>query len=344
MPRYTAVRDPEPRGAACIGVLLCNLGTPAAPTLAAVRRYLAEFLADPRLVELPRWLWLPILHGVILNTRPRRSAHAYARIWTAAGSPLLVNSQRLCHAVAERLETQLPGRVRVVLGMRYGAPSIAQALGELRAANAGRNLVLPLYPQYSATSSASVFDAVTAELSRWRRVPELRWIADYHEDDGYLAALAASVREFWRAHGRGERLVMSFHGIPLDYARAGDPYFDQCQATARALAERLQLGTHEWMITFQSRFGPRQWLQPYTDASLQTLAREGVRHVDLLCPGFAADCLETLEEIAMQNAERFVAAGGEALRYIPALNDRPDHAAALADLALRHLRGWPEAA
>ena len=323
-----------------IGILLCNLGTPEAPTAGAVRTYLAEFLADPRVVELPRVLWMPILHGIILNVRPRRSAHAYAKIWTEAGSPLLVNARAQQAALAEALEASAPGHYKVALGMRYGQPSIASALRELAAANVRKVLVLPLYPQYSAPSTASVIDAVTAELHRWRWVPALRTVMDYHAEDAYIEALANSVRDYRATHGSGERLLISFHGIPRRYFLAGDPYFCQCQATARLLAERLGLSKDQWLITFQSRFGRDKWLEPYTDITLQQLAREGAGTIDVLCPGFAADCLETLEEIAVQNSELFEAAGGKDLRYIPALNVRPDHIAFLQGLVAQHTVGW----
>ena len=326
-----------------IGVLLANLGTPEAPTTAAVRRYLAEFLADPRVVDLPRWLWMPILHGIILNVRPRRSAHAYEKIWTPEGSPLLLHSRAQAGALTEALEARAPGRFRVALGMRYGTPSIASALHELAAQNVRRLLVLPLYPQYSAPSTASVFDAVNAELAHWRWVPEMRTVADYHANEAYVEALASSVSEYRQQHGQGEVLLISFHGIPERYFLSGDPYFCQCQATAQRLVARLGLATHEYRVTFQSRFGREKWLEPYTDITLQELARSGVRRVDVVCPGFAADCLETLEEIAVQNAELFEGAGGSALHYIPALNTRADHVAMMADLVALHTGGWASA-
>ena len=325
-----------------LGVLACNLGTPEAPTTGAVRRFLAEFLADPRVVELPRWLWLPVLHGVILNLRPRRSAHAYQKIWTPAGSPLLLHAEAQRDGLATRLSAQVPGGCVVALGMRYGTPSIASALRELAAANVRRVLVLPLYPQYSAPSTASVLDAVYRELQQWRWVPELRTVNEYHAEPAYIAALAASVREHWAGHGRGERLLMSFHGIPRSYFLAGDPYYCQCQATGRLLAEALGLAGDEWSLSFQSRFGRQPWLQPYTDHTLEGLARDGVRTVDVVCPGFAVDCLETLEEIAVQNRAGFIALGGAALRYIPALNARDDHLDMLSALVQRHSQGWPE--
>ena len=341
MARYRGTAEFKHGAAAPIGILLCNLGTPEAPTASAVRTYLAEFLADPRIVELPRVLWMPILHCIILNVRPRRSAHAYAQIWTAEGSPLMTNSRAQHAAVSEALEAAAPGHYKVALGMRYGQPSIASALRELAAANVRRVLVLPLYPQYSAPSTASVIDAVTAELRDWRWVPELRTVMDYHADEDYIEALASSVREYRANHGSGERLMISFHGIPRRYFLAGDPYFCQCQATARLLAERLGLRKDEWLVTFQSRFGREKWLEPYTDITLAQMARDGLRKVDVVCPGFAADCLETLEEIAVQNREGFEAAGGHELRYIPALNRRPDHIQLMLKLIQQHTAGWP---
>ncbi len=339
---YTGIGDFEHGVTPSLGVLVCNLGTPEAPTTGAVRRYLAEFLADPRVVERPRWLWLPLLHGIILNLRPRRSAHAYRQIWTDAGSPLMLHSTAQRDGLATRLAARVPGGCVVALGMRYGQPSIVSALRELAQAKARRLLVLPLYPQYSASSTASVLDAVYRELQRWRRMPELRTINDYHAEPDYVAALAASVREHWATQGRGECLLMSFHGLPRAYALAGDPYHDQCRTTGKLLAEALGLAPEEWRLSFQSRFGPEAWLEPYTDRTLAALARDGVRTVDVLCPGFAADCLETLEEIAMQNSARFVGLGGSALRYIPALNARGDHLDMLAGLILRHAEGWLE--
>ncbi len=338
---YTGTSDFGDGAAPALGVLVCNLGTPEAPTTGAVRRYLAEFLSDPRVVERPRWLWLPLLHGIILNLRPRRSAHAYRQIWTDAGSPLMLHSAAQRDGLATRLAARVPGGCIVALGMRYGQPSIASALRDLAQARARRMLVLPLYPQYSASSTASALDAVYRELQHWRRMPELRTINDYHAEPGYIATLAASVREHWATQGRGERLLMSFHGLPRAYVLAGDPYHDQCRTTGRLLAEALGLAPEEWRLSFQSRFGPQAWLEPYTDRTLAAFARDGVRTVDVLCPGFAADCLETLEEIAMQNGARFVGLGGSALRYIPALNARGDHLDMLAALILRHAETWP---
>ncbi len=319
------------------GLLLVNLGSPDAPTPAALRRYLAEFLADPRVVEQPRWLWLPLLHGVILRVRPARSAAAYREIWTEEGSPLIAISRRQEAALREALAD---AGVEVALAMRYGAPSVRDGLRALRQAGCERMLVLPLYPQYSATTTASVFDAVADELKQWRRVPALRFVDGYHAHPAYIAALAARIRAHRERHGRGERLLISFHGIPERYAKAGDPYPEQCAATARLLREALGLDEHEAPMSFQSRFGREPWLSPYTDETLQRLAGEGVRSVDVVCPGFAADCLETLEEIAMQNRDVFLAAGGEAFRYIPALNDDPAHVRALAGIAREQMADW----
>ena len=327
-----------------VGVLLCNLGTPDAPTTPAVRRYLAEFLADPRLIELPRWLWLPILHGIILNTRPRRSAHAYRKIWLREGSPLLVWSKAQHAALESQLAAVYADRVRVALAMRYGQPSIANALEGLRAAGVKRVLVLPLYPQYSGPATGSVFDAVTNVLQRWRWVPDLQFITSYHTEPAYIAALAASITEHWQQAGRGEKLFFSFHGLPHHYFMQGDPYFCQCHATARLVATALGLADTAWQVVFQSRFGRARWLEPYADLTLQMAAQSGLRNVDVVCPGFAADCLETLEEMALQNRELFLKAGGEALRYIPALNARPEHITALSGLLQRHLASWPECA
>jgi ferrochelatase len=326
-----------------LGVLLVNLGTPSAPTKAAVRRYLKEFLWDPRVVEVPRPIWWLILNGVILNLRPRRSAHAYQTVWTEAGSPLLVNSRAQQGALQVALDERLPGPVSVALGMRYGEPSIASGLAELRDRGARRLLVLPLYPQYSATTTASVFDAVTTELQRWRWLPELRLVNHYHDEPDYIAALADSVRRFQRQHGEPDRLLMSFHGVPKRYLLAGDPYHCECQKTGRLLAHALGLVPEEWALSFQSRVGREEWLRPSTDETLAQWGRQGVRKVQVLCPGFSADCLETLEEIAMQNRETFLKAGGAEYDYIPCLNDGEVHINMLAGLVEQHCQGWPEA-
>jgi ferrochelatase len=318
------------------GVLLVNLGTPDAPDRASVRRYLKEFLWDPRVVEMARPLWWLVLNGIILNTRPARSAKAYRKVWTSEGSPLLSISHRQRDALSELLGSKVP----VALGMRYGKPSIRTALQELRDANVRRVLVFPLYPQYSATTTASIFDAVSEELRGWRWLPELRFINHYHDEPSYIAALADSVRRHRSEFGDADRLLLSFHGIPEEYFHKGDPYFCECQKTSRLLAEALDLDAGQWQISFQSRLGPKQWLQPYTDHTLAALPGEGVRSVQVVCPGFSADCLETLEEVSMEDREVFLHAGGERYEYIPCLNDDAGHIAMLAGLVERHTQGW----
>lgn len=325
-------------------VLLVNLGTPTAPTAAALRPYLAEFLGDARVIDYPRWLWWLILHGVILRIRPARSAHAYKKIWTPQGSPLRVGSEALRDRLQAALDQQHAGKLRVALAMRYGEPSVANVIGQLQRDGVRRLLVLPLYPQYSATSTGSVIDAVADAMKQLRWPPELRMVNDYHDDAAHIEALAQSIERWWSMHGRGDKLLLSFHGIPERYARLGDPYAAQCRATAERLRARLRLGDDQMTVSFQSRVGREQWLQPYTDATVRELGAAGVRKLDVACPGFAVDCLETLEEIAMQNRDFFVAAGGETLRYIPALNDSDEQVGSLAALIGRHVQGWPEAA
>jgi ferrochelatase len=324
-----------------MGVLLVNLGTPDAPTVPAVRRYLAEFLSDPRIIEGPalvRWL---LLHGIILRIRPRLSAHAYAQIWTPAGSPLLVHSTALATGLRAALATATADRSELELAMTYGQPSITHALGRLRARGVRRLLVLPLYPQYSATTTGAIFDRVTDELSRWRWLPELRFATHYHDEAAYLEAVADSITRRWQTHGR-KHLLFSFHSIPQRYFAAGDPYHCHCHATARGVAERLHLDVNDWTVSFQSRFGREPWLQPYTDATLVRQAREGVRAVSVVCPGFATDCLETLEEIALRDRDAFLAAGGVDFDYVPCLNDDPAHVSLLTKVASRLGSGWPE--
>lgn len=398
--KFTAQENFDHAARARTGVLLANLGTPDSCRAADVRRYLKEFLWDRRVVEMPRPLWWPLLNGVILNTRPRRTARAYRKIWGDDGSPLLAISRRQQRKLQAALAAEgdgdfdadsgattddgdfdadtvadtgdgdsaagkfdtvadtgdgdvanpntgetaaadaAPPPPLVELGMRYGNPSIAAALGKLRAAGMRRLLVLPLYPQYCAATTASTFDAVSAELSRWRWLPALRFVAHYHDHPAYIGALAASVRDYRRAHGRGEMLLMSFHGIPQAYFDAGDPYHCECLKTARLLAEALGLGDAEWRVSFQSRLGRARWLQPYTDRALADLARAGVRDVQVICPGFSADCLETLEEMALANRDLFLRAGGRRYACIPCLNDGARHIRALASIARENLRGW----
>ena len=314
------------------GILITNLGTPDAPTPSALRKYLAQFLSDPRVIETPRLLWWPVLHGIILRLRPRRSARAYREVWTDAGSPLLDISQRQCEAIRSALGEVTDEPYRVELGMRYGNPSIRSALEKLRSYNINKLLVLPLYPQYSAATTASTFDAVADVLKTWRRIPELRMIRSYHDDPGYITALAESIRSYSAQHGKPDKLLFSFHGLPKTYVLAGDPYQDECIASARLVARQLDLPDDTWAVSFQSRFGPRKWLQPYTDKLLRKWGKSGVGHVQVICPGFAADCLETLEEIQIQNRDFFLSAGGKKFSYIPALNDYPRHIAALCDI------------
>lgn len=321
-------------------VLLCNLGTPDAPTKAALRRYLAEFLSDPRVVEIPHLAWKPILHGVILRVRPAESAAKYASIWMPEGSPLRVWTEKQ----AKLLEGYLGERhhfVQVRPAMRYGTPAIARVLDELKTAGANRVLVLPLYPQYAGPTTASVVDAVGAWAARTRALPELRFVNHFHDDPGYIAALETRVRQHWMRDGRGDVVVLSFHGVPERTLRLGDPYHCECQKTARLLAQRLELQTHQMRVTFQSRFGKAKWLEPYTESTLRTLAADGVRRVDVMCPGFTGDCLETLQEIAQQAREVFLRAGGQEFHYIAALNDLHEWIAALAAITMRHLQGWP---
>lgn len=322
-----------------VGVLLVNLGTPDAPTPAALRRYLGQFLSDPRVVEIPGLVWKPLLHGVVLRTRPRQSAAKYASIWTPEGSPLRVWTEKQ----AKLLQGYLGERGHPVLvrhAMRYGAPAIETMLDELTAAGADRILVLPLYPQYCAATTASAFDRVSTWAARVRRVPGLRLVEHFHDDAGYIDALAACISRHWATDGRPEKLVMSFHGMPRRTLTLGDPYHCECLKTARLLAARLGLKDGEWLVTFQSRFGRAEWLQPYTEPTLKKLAQAGTKRVDVICPGFVADCIETLEEIALEAKQAFLASGGEVFRYIPCLNDDPQWMAALADLAIRHLQGW----
>lgn len=328
------------------GILITNLGTPDAPTKQALRPYLKEFLEDPRVVEPPpaRWLWKLILNGIILNTRPAKSAEAYATIWNSEGegAPLLNISKRQLAAVAERLQPHFQGRIEFALGMRYGNPSIASGLRELHEKGCQRILVLPLYPQYAGATSASTMDAVSAELQQWRWIPELRFVRNYHRQPGYIQALANSIREHQAEHGKPQLLVMSYHGVPQRYLDNGDPYHCECHVTSRLVAEELGLGKDEYRVTFQSLFGKEEWIKPYTDATMKALPGEGIKDVQVICPGFSADCLETIEEIGEENREYFEEAGGEKFSYIRCLNDRADHADALADIILQHTQGWYE--
>jgi ferrochelatase len=325
-----------------IGILLINSGTPAAAQPAAVRAFLARFLADPRVVELPRVLWLPLLYGLILPWRPRRVARKYRLIWSAAGSPLRDLTERLRAGLADALAQRMLAPLSVEAGMLYSDPDVPAALRRLRDGGAGRLLVLPLFPQYSGATGGAAWDQVSGELRRWRSVPDLQFVADYHDHPGYIEALRGSVSEHWQARGRTSHLLMSFHGIPERYRRAGDPYFDRCQTTARLLADELLLREGEWSVGFQSRFGPADWLQPYTRTVLAGMPARGVREVSVVCPGFAVDCLETLEEIDLENRQAFMRAGGQRFEYVPALNAGARHAQCLADLIAERCRGWTD--
>lgn len=339
MSRFRQGVIPSPAAPPRLGILLANTGTPDAPDTRAVRRFLAEMLADPRLVELPRWLWLPVLHGVILRLRPRRSARAYASIWTPEGSPQLVYARQLAAALQASLEDQaLPATVE--LGMNYGNPSIAAALDRLRLAGCTRLLVLPLFPQYSAVVTGSVFDRVSAELRHWRSLPEVRFVRDYHHAPAYIAALQQSVAAHFAAHGQPDHLLMSFHSIPRDFVERGDPYEAQVHQSSGLLAAALGLAPGHWSVSFQSRFGFQEWLRPYTVDAVGELARSGVHRLAVVCPGFAVDCLESLEEIAMELPEDFQRHGGQTLEYIPALNDAAAHVDCLSDLVSHHCAGW----
>lgn len=322
------------------GVLLVNLGTPQAPTARALRPYLREFLSDPRVIEKPRLLWWFILNLFILPRRPKRSAELYKKVWTKEGSPLYSHSKKQAELLQQRMSETCGSPVHVELAMRYGSPSVHGALNLLREKGVTKLLVIPLYPQYSATTTGSTFDAVAEALKQWRWVPELRFINHYHDDPGYIAALAESVEELWDREGEPEKLLMSFHGIPKRYFQGGDPYFCHCQKTGRLLAERLRLEKDRYEVSFQSLFGKEEWIRPYTDETLKNWGKTGIKKVDVICPGFAADCLETLEEIEGENRHYFLEAGGTQYRYIPALNSRPDFMDALTNIVTRNLFDW----
>ena len=314
------------------GVLLVNSGTPASLATRDVRAFLAGLLGDPRVVEIPRLLWWPILHGIILRVRPRASARKYAAIWTPEGSPLAVQSEGLRRGLEQALR---PQRIPVALAMLYtGGATVPQAIDSLRSAGVDELIVLPMFPQYCGATTGAVFDQVSAALARLRQVPGLRLISEYHADAAYIDALAQSVRDHREKFGATQHLLMSFHGIPERYVAQGDPYRRQCEHTAALLARALGMADGDWSVSFQSRFGRARWLQPYTIEAVAGLAKRGVRSLAVMCPGFAADCLETLEEIGMENRDAFLAAGGETYHYVAALNARPDHVEALRGLVL----------
>ena len=322
------------------GVLLVNLGTPEAPTAEALRPYLKEFLSDPRVVEIPRVIWWLILNVVILNTRPRKSAEKYASIWTAEGSPLKVHTEKQAKLLKGWLGNQVATPFMVEYAMRYGSPSVPDTLAHMKASGCERILVLPAYPQYAASSTATAFDAVFTWLKKIRNQPAVRTVKHYHDHPAYIQALAANIRDYWQMHGRPDVLLMSFHGVPRYTLDKGDPYHCECQKTGRLLAEALGLEPNQYRLTFQSRFGRAEWLKPYTDKTLEELGRKAVKRVDVVAPGFVADCLETLEELAMEGRASFLSAGGKEFNYIPALNEHPQWIDALGRIALDNLGGW----
>ena len=323
-----------------VGILLINLGTPDEPTPAATRKYLREFLSDPRVVEIPRLAWLPILHGIILRTRPAKSAAKYAKIWSKEGSPLRVITHRQTQLLRGFLRERSNAPVVVEYGMRYGNPSIASALAKLREQFCDRILLLPLYPQYAASTTATGFDAVCDELKTWRNQPAIRSVRHYHDHPAYIAALAQNVRDYWIKNGQGDKLVMSFHGVPHFTLDKGDPYHCECHKTGRLLAEAIGLTKDQYLVTFQSRFGKAKWLEPYTAPTLEKFAKGGLQRVDVVCPGFTSDCLETLEEIGMEARADFLKAGGKDFHLIPCLNERDTWIRALMLIALENLQGW----
>lgn len=323
-----------------LGVLVTNLGTPDAPTTPALRRYLAEFLWDPRVVEVPRPIWWLILHGVILRIRPRRSAEAYASVWQPEGSPLLTHTANQAEGIRKALQAKYGSDVVVGFAMRYGNPSIPKVLEEMQQQGVRKLLVLPLYPQYSASTTASTFDAIAHDFTRRRWLPDFRFISHYHDYAPYIEAMAQHIEAFWKEHGRNDKLILSYHGVPRKYLLRGDPYHCECHKTSRLLAERLGLSKDEYMTTFQSRFGREPWLQPYTDETLKSLPGKGVQSIDVFCPGFSSDCLETIEEIDEENHEYFMEAGGKGFSYIPCLNATPGHINALVQLVEENLKGW----
>ena len=322
------------------GVLLINLGTPDAPTAQALRPYLKEFLSNPRVIEIPRLFWWPILHGFILPFRPKASAEKYAKIWMPEGSPLKVHTERQTTLLREALQTRLQNPPIVEYAMNIGKPSVATVMAKMQAQGCERILVIPLFPQYAASSTAAAMDNVFSVLNRMRNLPSIRTVKQYHDHPGYIAALAQNVRDYWDAHGRPDKLIISFHGTPRASLDKGDPYHCACQKTGRLLAEALALESNQYSVCFQSRFGRAKWLTPYTAATLEQLGKEQTQRVDVICPGFVSDCLETLEEIAIEAKNTFTQSGGKEFHYIPCLNERSDWIQALADITCTHLQGW----
>jgi len=322
------------------GVLLINLGTPDAPTAQALRPYLKEFLSNPRVIEIPKLIWWPILHGFILPFRPQKSAEKYAQIWMPEGSPLKVHTERQTKLLQQALQTRLQNPPIVEYAMNIGKPSVATVMAKMQQQGCERILIIPLFPQYAASSTAAAMDNVFAVLKQMRNLPSIRTVKQYHDHPGYIAALAQNVRDYWDTHGRPDKLIISFHGTPRASLDKGDPYHCSCQKTGRLLAEALALNTHQYSVCFQSRFGKAKWLTPYTATTLMQLGKDQTRRVDVVCPGFVSDCLETLEEIAIEAKDTFIQAGGKEFHYIPCLNERSDWIQALADITCTHLQGW----
>ena len=338
--KYVGQSDYQHSNTPKIGVLLTNLGTPEAPTAEALRPYLKQFLWDPRVVEVPRPIWWLILNGIILNTRPKRSAEAYREVWNERGSPLLAHLEDQVAGIADRLTSAYGDQFVVKGAMRYGTPAVGLVLSEMFNAGIQKLVVLPLYPQYGGPTTGSTFDEISADLTRRRWLPAFRFISSYCDDARYIEALAESIRAHWAEHGRAQKLVLSYHGMPKRYLVEGDPYHCQCHKTSRLIGEALGLTGGDMMTTFQSRFGREEWLQPYTDETLQTLPAQGVSEVQVVCPGFSADCLETIEEIGMENRDTFMRAGGTRYEYIPCLNAESGHLDALAAVISDELHGW----
>ena len=340
--KYIGRKDYNHDSVEKVGLLVTNLGTPQAPTSSALRKYLAEFLWDPRVVEYPRLLWWLILHLIILRIRPRFSAKAYAKIWMEEGSPLMVHTKALVTAIKNKFARQQLAHIEVEFAMRYGQPSIESVLYELHKRNVTKLVVLPLYPQYSGSTTGSTFDVVAKVFEQLRWVPELRFVQHYADDENYISACAQQIKQYWAEYSQSEKLIFSFHGLPKRFLTEGDPYHCQCHTTARLIAEKLELNDQQWQLTFQSRFGREEWLKPYTDKTLESLAKKGTTSVDVFCPGFSADCVETLEEIDMLNRDVFMRAGGKQFQYIPALNAEEVHVEAITQLAIQNMLGWEQ--
>ncbi|WP_417347778.1 ferrochelatase [Ferrimonas sp.] len=322
------------------GVLLVNLGTPDAPTPSAVRAFLKQFLSDPRVVDLPRWQWWPILNGIVLTFRPKKVAKAYQSVWQEQGSPLMVISLEQQKALEARLEQDMGIKVPVALGMTYGSPSLNDGLESLKAQGCDKVVVLPLFPQYSCSTTGAVFDGLAAEFAKMRTIPHTRLVRDYHDHPAYISALAGSIQSHWNRKGRGQKLLLSFHGVPKRFVDEGDIYQSQCLHTAELVAERLGLSQGQWMACFQSRFGKEEWLTPYTDETLEALPKQGVTSIDIITPAFSVDCLETLEEIAIEGKEEFIEAGGKGYQFIPCLNAEPDHIQMMSELIQAEMQSW----